>query len=203
MTSNEKPASEKIEGRYKARVAVGLVHYPIRDRLKKIVATNITNFDIHDIARACQVYGIDSYYLIHPAEDQRSFVARVLDHWRTGEGASFNPMRRTALNSVKTAVSIEAALKDFNEPNPLLVATSARKEAHQTSYSFKELREQVWEQDRPLFLLFGTGFGLSEEVLVQCEGMLESIRGVPPQDYRHLSVRSAVSICLDRLFGSW
>lgn len=34
-----------------------------------------------------------------------------------------------------------------------------------------------------------------------CDGVLESIRGAPPNDYRHLSVRSAVSIYLDRIMG--
>jgi hypothetical protein len=57
--------------------------------------------------------------------------------------------------------------------------------------------------ERPHFLVFGTGFGLADEVFEQCTHLLEPIRGVPPEDYRHLSVRSAVSIILDRLRGSW
>ena len=63
----------------KAPLAVALMHYPTRDRLGKLVATNITNFDIHDIARACRVYGIDRYYLVHPLKEQLMFVERVLD----------------------------------------------------------------------------------------------------------------------------
>src|SRR4051812_37001797 len=42
-------------GMSRARVAIGLLHYPIYDRSKKVVATNITNLDVHDIARACRV----------------------------------------------------------------------------------------------------------------------------------------------------
>jgi len=34
----------------KAPLAVALMHYPTRDRQGDLVATNITNFDIHDIA---------------------------------------------------------------------------------------------------------------------------------------------------------
>ncbi|MCB0412258.1 MAG: hypothetical protein KDD22_07010, partial [Bdellovibrionales bacterium] len=37
----------------------------------------------------------------------------------------------------------------------------------------------------------------------ECDALLEPIKGVGAQDYRHLSVRSAVSICLDRLLGAW
>ena len=37
-------------------LAVGLVHYPIMDRAGTTVATNVTNFDIHDIARASRTF---------------------------------------------------------------------------------------------------------------------------------------------------
>ena len=79
------------------KLVLGLVHYPIMDREKRTVATNITNFDIHDIARAATVYGVEKYYLIHPNQEQLMFVDRVLDHWRVGQGSKFNPYRKTAL----------------------------------------------------------------------------------------------------------
>lgn len=187
---------------YVPRLAIGLVHYPVRDRQNKIVATNVTNFDIHDISRAAQVFGVEKYYIIHPMEDQRMFVDRVLDHWRTGQGAQYNPMRRTALDPVHTASSVESALKDWNVPEVLLIATSAANEGIK-KYTFSELRHQMHVEKRPVFMLFGTGNGMTEDLLKSCSGVLESIRGAPPGDYRHLSVRSAVSICLDRVMGPW
>ena len=42
----------------KRKLAIGLVHYPINDRSGKVIATNITNFDIHDIARAARVFDV-------------------------------------------------------------------------------------------------------------------------------------------------
>ncbi len=63
-----------------AEIHVGLVHHPVYDRQKKIVATNITNFDVHDIARVCRCYGVKSYSLIHPSEEQLMFVSRIRDH---------------------------------------------------------------------------------------------------------------------------
>ncbi len=185
-----------------ARLAVGLLHYPILDREKRIIATNITNFDIHDIARASRVFGVENYFLIHPMQDQLMFVERVLDHWRVGAGAQFNPSRRKALVSVKTAESLPAALAQWGVPGALVIATHARPVGGARAISFKEMRKVLHEELRPCFLLFGTGSGMTDEFMQNCDYVLESIRGAPPDDFRHLSVRSAVSICLDRLMGA-
>ncbi len=182
-------------------LAVGLVHYPILDRAGSTVATNVTNFDIHDIARACRVYGVSDYFIIHPQREQLMFVSRVLDHWRTGPGSRMNPKRKTALGPVKTAESLSQALQMWGKPNAAVVATHAREKDLYEKLTFKQMRAQI--EERPHFLVFGTGFGLAEEVFESCTHLLEPIRGAPPEDYRHLSVRSAVSICLDRLVGSW
>jgi hypothetical protein len=208
------------------RIAVGLVHWPVYDRAKKVVATNVTNLDVHDIARACRVYGIERYYIIHPMQDQLMFVARMLEHWRIGDGAKFNPMRRTSLTMVHTAENLEAAIRDWGG-DPYLVSTSTKPFEGVLPISFRELREKIAQKpsqshtqsgvavsesgesgsesdsEEQLFLLFGTGNGLTEQVLGACDYHLEPIRGASKDDYRHLSVRSAVSICLDRLLGTW
>ena len=187
----------------KAPLAVALMHFPTVDRQKRIVATNITNFDIHDIARACRVYGIDRYYLIHPAQDQLMFVERVLDHWRVGEGSRMNPMRRTALDDVHTAKNLDVAAAAWGYPNARVVATAARPSEAQVKFTFKDFRTELETSDEPYILVFGTGFGLTQDFIGECYGILEPIAGAAKDDYRHLSVRSAVSICLDRLLGSW
>lgn len=184
------------------RVAIGLLHHPIYDRQRNIVATNITNLDVHDIARAARVYGVEKYYIIHPMQEQLMFVSRLLEHWRIGDGARFNPMRRTALTMVETAPSLEEALADWGLESEV-VATHARALEGVPSLTFRELREKAAGPEGKLFLLFGTGFGLTEEVMRGCTALLEPIRGASKDDYRHLSVRSAVSICLDRLLGPW
>ncbi len=199
------------------KIAVGLVHYPILDRHKKIVATNVTNLDVHDIARASRVFGISRYYIIHPMADQRTFVARMLDHWRVGDGSQFNPMRKTALTMVDTQESLDAAIDDWNRregrtDRPLIVSTHARALEGVPMISFRDMRAKIeasrakqaekGAEDR-MFLIFGTGFGLTEEFMRGCDLLLEPVQGAPPDDYRHLSVRSAVSIILDRLCGAW
>ena len=195
--------NQDAQGVARVPLAVGLVHHPIRDRAGSVVASNITNFDIHDIARACRAYDVDRYYIIHPHQEQLMFVSRILDHWRVGEGSRFNPMRRTALDRVYLAESIEAAVRDWGV-EPELVGTTAREIAGVERISFRRLRERVHTPaEKPVFVLFGTGFGMTTELLAGMDWLLEPIRGAPPKDYRHLSVRSAVTICLDRLLGAW
>lgn len=186
---------------YYPRLAIGLLHHPIKDREKRIVATNITNFDIHDIARAGTVYGVEKYYLIHPMRDQLMFVERVLDHWRTGDGAKYNPFRKASLEKVGTAESLEQAVADWGV-DCLRLGTHARPVPGTRELDMPETRRLLWKEQKPVFLLFGTGFGMTDEYMRGLDGVLESIKGAPPRDFRHLSVRSAVSIYLDRLLGS-
>jgi hypothetical protein len=47
--------------------------------------------------------------------------------------------------------------------------------------------------------MFGTGWGMSQELLDRADIFLDPING--PKEYNHLSVRSACAIMLDRLFG--
>lgn len=184
-------------------ISVGLIHWPCWNQNREVVCTNVTNLDIHDIARACRSFGVNQYYIINKAQEQLMFVHRVLDHWRVGEGSDHNPMRRGAIGMVKTAQTLEESLNEFQK-KPILIATSARDEILKPRISYAALREKMWaEPDQPYYLLFGTGWGLHDDILNQCDLICEAIRGSSPDDYRHLSVRSALSISLDRLLGQW
>lgn len=183
------------------KVAIGLLHYPMKDREKRLVATNVTNFDIHDIARAAIVYAVDSYFLIHPMKDQLMFVERVLDHWRSGDGAKYNPFRKKSLERTRTAPTLEDAVKQWGE-DCLVLGTHAQPVPGAREYTVKETRKLLWQEQKPIFIVFGTDYGMTDDYMLKMDGVLESIKGAPPQDIRHLSVRSAVSIYLDRLLGS-
>ena len=184
-------------------VSLALVHWPVLDRSKRVVCTNVTNFDVHDIARVSQSYGLEHYFIVNRMKEQLMFVSRMLDHWRVGTGSKYNPMRKTALSKVQGVEYLEQAIASF-EVKPWVLATSAREIQGLPRHSFREVRETIQNGlDKPLLLVFGTGFGLDQAVFDQCDGLIEPIRGAPPKDYRHLSVRSAVSICLDRLLGEW
>ncbi len=186
------------------RVAVGLVHYPIYDKSGAVVCTNVTNLDVHDIARACQTFGVKKYYVINPMKEQEMFVTRLLDFWRTGKGSSYNSMRKTALTMVQTSHSIEEALRDWEKDHgkPEVITTSAKQQVGFEPIAFSSLRAEIASTDKTYFLLFGTGYGMIESAFKGTR-LLEPIRGASKEDYRHLSVRSAVSICLDRLLSTW
>lgn len=182
-------------------VSVGLVHWPCWNQSGEIICTAVTNFDIHDIARACRSYGVGKYFIINKTQEQLMFVHRVLDHWRVGEGTDHNPMRKSAIGMIHTAETLEQAV-DSHPVKPLVIGTCAREMPQFPRITFKQLRERMWfDRSRPTFIVLGTGWGLHTSALEQCDFILEPIRGSSPDDYRHLSVRSAASIILDRLLG--
>ncbi len=158
---------------HKPRLALGLVHHPILDREKRIVATNVTNFDIHDIARAATVYGVEKYYIIHPLEEQLMFVERILDHWRVGHGSKFNPYRKTALDPVRTVKSIDEAIRDWNVGSNLIkIATHARAVPGVPEVKTAELKRRLFDGGEPCLLLFGTGFGMPDDLMQTMDGVL-------------------------------
>jgi hypothetical protein len=52
---------------------------------------------------------------------------------------------------------------------------------------------------RPFLIVFGTGWGLTTNLLSQADYILEAIEA--GAEFNHLSVRSAAAIVLDRLLG--
>lgn len=182
------------------RCAVALLHYPVRDKNGQIVTTSVTNLDIHDIARSAKTFGLSSYFIVNPAPGQHDLVNRLLLHWLEGWGASYNSKRKDALEAVRLAwdlAEVQATMAaEFGEP-PLLVMTAARRRGEVTKCV--ELLRGLEHTTRPVLLVFGTGWGLADELLDQADVVLEPIAGC--SSYNHLSVRSAVAIYLDRLFG--
>src|SRR5262249_11072783 len=106
-------------------VSMSLVHWPCWNQKGEVVCTNVTNFDIHDIARACRSFGVARYFIVNKIMEQQMFVHRVLDHWRVGEGSEHNPMRKSAISMVHTAATIEDAIA-AHSVRPLVVGTCAR-----------------------------------------------------------------------------
>lgn len=181
-------------------VYLGLVHYPIYNKNNEVIATAITNFDIHDISRTARTYDIKRYFVIHPLETQASLVREMLDYWQSGFGGQYNPDRKDALSILEIACDIPAVMKvihDIEGVNPVVVTTDARKFAN--SINYRELQSLINIGDRPCLLLFGTGWGIEKTVMAQFDYILEPIYG--RGNYNHLSVRAAVAIILDRLLG--
>ncbi|MBQ7759687.1 MAG: RNA methyltransferase [Acidaminococcaceae bacterium] len=183
-----------------ADLYVGLVHYPIYNKRMQVIASAVTNFDIHDISRTCRTYDVRRYYIIHPLDVQRDIIKKIIGYWQEGYGRTYNPDRSNALDIVCWQADIEAAAQDIEAQTgkrPYIVTTDARIYPNTVSYGF--MRKQLQEGDRPILLLFGTGFGIEAETMSRFDYILEPIYGAC--DYNHLCVRSAAAIILDRLAG--
>lgn len=179
---------------------IGLVHYPVLNRSGETIVSAVTNLDIHDIARAAATYGIRYFFIITPLERQRALVQEIMDHWLSGVGGILNEDRKKAMERVVVASSVEDAITMIEQCHgrkPEIYATTACR--RDGAVSWRGLRGRIEREGFPVFLLFGTASGLAPELLASVDGILEPISGV--EGYNHLSVRSAVSISLDRLFG--
>ncbi|MBA3014529.1 MAG: RNA methyltransferase [Proteobacteria bacterium] len=178
---------------------IALVHYPVCNAKKEIIGAAVTNLDIHDIARAGRSYGVDNFFIITPFADQQKLVGEIIDHWRTGYGAQHNPDRREAFSIVSICPSLEELYSNYSVKGlsrPMVVATSAK--VQERTLEFAVLRQRLADGEH-ILLLFGTGSGLTPEVMAAVDVVLPPVGS--RETYNHLSVRSACSIVLDRLLG--
>ena len=180
------------------RLYIGLVHFPVMNKKKEIIASAITTLDLHDIARLARTYDVKGFFVITPLDDQRELAERVIGHWTRGYGSVYNRHRKEAIELVSVVPSLERAVDkalEIEGETPLLIATDASKQENR-SISFEQTRAII-EQDRSVLLLFGTAWGLERTFMAVADHVLEPIEG--KSDYNHLSVRAAAAIILDRL----
>lgn len=183
-------------------IYLGLIHHPIKNKLGELVTTSVTNLDIHDISRSCRTFGIKKYFIVTPFDAQRELVDSILGHWEQDHANAFNPDRQDALAIARAVDSIETAIAEITKvegQRPLIAVTGANFETFDGDV--KELTKKLEVLNMPCFLLFGTGWGLHPIALEKAEFKLSPIISKNSDGYNHLSVRSAVAIYLDRLFG--
>lgn len=184
-----------------ADLYLALLHHPVLDKNGLIVTTALTNMDIHDIARSARTYGVRRFYVATPVKALRVLAAKIIDHWQTGYGSTYNATRKDALGLVcleHDLDSIILAIERDTGARPRLVVTSARGGANRMS--FRAMAAQLDQAHDPHLIVLGTGWGLAPEIIEQADVVLEPIFG--PADYNHLSVRSAAAVILDRLRGA-
>jgi hypothetical protein len=182
---------------------IGLVHGPILSKEGKEITTSVTNLDIHDISRTARTFGFKRYFLITPIKNQQAMVKRILGFWETDTGQIYNPDRREALAEAQVIDSIQDAIAQITQiegKRPLVVVTGAN--FKKDDGEEKELLEKIRLDQVPMFLLFGTGWGLPASVTEEADFRLRPIFGIANDGYNHLSVRSAVAIYCDRLARS-
>jgi tRNA (guanine37-N1)-methyltransferase len=188
-----------------SNISLALVHYPVVDKNGDTITTSVTNLDVHDIARTCRTFGVRKYYLVTPVDSQVYLINKIMDHWKKGWGAGYNPRRSDALHLVErvntlddlqAAVEKDVASDDSKKTTPAIqwVATSARPPEGVPQLPL----DQLANHDGHTILLFGTGWGLHPDVYQRCDAVLPPITG--PTEYNHLAVRSAVAIYLANIF---
>jgi tRNA (guanine37-N1)-methyltransferase len=190
----------------KHKTVVVLLHHPVTNRKGELITTSITNMDIHDISRSCRTYEIDHYFLVSPLDEQRDFVATILDHWKRGSQLEWHPDRAEAFTRVEVLPSFEAVKNELSRLYPghrqEVAMPDARPLPDQKTYH--QIRE-IWAsepQNGVKVIVFGTGWGVAPSFFQEVHTFLAPIYGpMGANGYNHLSVRAAAAIVLDRLFS--
>lgn len=184
-------------------IFLALIHHPVLNRHGEVVATAVTNVDLHDIARAGRTYGVEKFFVVTPIALQQKLVGRVVSHWTEGRGSQKNSARVEAFALVELVDDLaraRARTEELAGEAPRVVVTGAGLEGDVLSW--REARRLIAESDPPLLILFGTGHGLTPEVIEGADVKLPPIVGPPGAGgFNHLSVRAAAAIMLDRLLG--
>lgn len=179
-----------------SRLAVALVHYPVLNRRNEVVASAVTNLDLHDIVRTCRTFGVGRFFVVTPIKEQQKVVEQIFEHWVHGYGSTHNPDRCSAFQLLETVADLETAHKRWSETHSRsarLIITSAKSPQGLDGRDCRLLLEED-----PLLLVLGTGSGLAAEITGRNVETFQSILGVT--DYNHLPVRAAAAIILDRIF---
>jgi len=190
-----------LKNSYPTNLYIALTHYPVINKNGDVIASAVTNLDLHDIARAAKTYGVKSFYVVTPLADQQELVGRIVSHWVNGIGSSYNPKRREALELIRIKNSLDEVTDNIRKlwgDIPKTVVTSAK--CSPGNISFSRFRKML-NGGNAYLLIFGTAWGLTENIIDGADYILDPVMG--NTNYNHLSVRSATSIILDRLFGKY
>lgn len=184
-----------------ADLFLALLHHPVLDKNGQIVTSAVTNMDIHDIARSATTYGVRGFYVVTPVRALRALSEKILEHWETGYGSTYNLTRKEALALVRIEHDLDGTLVSLERETgerPVLAVTSARPAPGVVDY--ETFRGRLNAPGPPVLMVFGTGWGLTPEIMNRADLRLAPVLG--PTPYNHLSVRAAAAVILDRLRGT-
>jgi len=172
-----------------SEIAVALLHHPILTRKGESGTTAITSIDVHDFARTCAFYDVSPVYLVHPADGMHALIEDMTGYYLDGAGGERNPARREVLSHVRLAHSLDEIL----EQKPYKLWYTSAQPPAEASVSPATIADMPGKH----LIVFGTGWGLDAENMPHANGWLSPIEGAGK--VRHLSVRAALAIYLDRL----
>ena len=212
-SKQQQPPPIAVDKTGKTSIFLALVHHPVLDKTGRVVATALTNVDLHDLARSARTFGLAGVFVVTPVALQQRLAAEIAGHWTHGDGRA-HLRRAEAMRLVHVAPSLAQAQEMIAEAAgcaPVVVVTAARSTTDQTpGIAFSALRRDLHkvhaQPPRPVLLVFGTGWGLAPEVMQSADLRLPPVNREPSLQgdsapYNHLSVRAAVAIVLDRLLG--
>lgn len=194
---------ESLQGkrqRLGRNLSCALVHYPVYLGDGKCGTSSLTNLDVHDIARCSCTYGLRSFIVVTPLEDQRHLLQTLVGYWTDGAGGVSNPDRAEAMRLVQAVDTVQQAtqiVEEHSGERPFVIGTSAKSLDKMPRMTPSQVRKIL--RHKPVLLLFGTGHGLAQQMLESCDAILRPLRWM--DTYNHLSVRGAVAITLDRILG--
>jgi hypothetical protein len=180
-------------------VYIALLHYPVYNKRQEVVTTCITGFDLHDIARSAVTYGVKKYFVVNPLPAQQEFARRIFEFWMDETSLEFNWTRVEAFRLISIKGELDEVIKEIEDregSRPKIIGTSAKPWG---KLEIRDLKLEIRNSPGPFLILFGTGWGMTDEILKKADAVLEPISG--NSEYNHLSVRSATAIILDRLLG--
>lgn len=180
-----------------ASLHIALIHYPVLNKAGEQICSSLTNLDIHDIARLSLSYGVRNYWIVHLQPEQQKLLSTILDFWTTSKDLPYNPSRSEALGLIKHTQTFDSLIDDITTQEatrPTIITTTARTMPNQISF---DNLKTLHQSPRPLLIIFGTAYGLDDEIHARADHILAPITGAG--DFNHLSVRSAVAVILDRI----
>lgn len=180
---------------------IALLHYPVYNKNGEIIATSIVIHDLHDMSRASKTFGVKTFYVVQPFEQERKIADRIVKFWSTS-GREYNPTRIEAISVLKVVENFQQVVDDIRSETsemPVIIGTSARKKPAK-NINYSEVANLL-KEEKPVLIIFGTGWGIADEITEKFDCFLPPIVGIT--DFNHLSVRSACSITLDRIIEEY
>ncbi|RMH68497.1 MAG: RNA methyltransferase [Gemmatimonadetes bacterium] len=174
---------------------LALMHYPAVNRHGDIITATVEYFDFFDMSRVSLTYPLQAFYIVNPLASQREFARHLLRH---GSAREQDVKRNRVFSKTRVAAGVPEIIHEVvaeRGKTPLIIATSAKR--YPQTITFAEVTHLL-ESHQPVVLLFGKAWGMPPEFVQQADYVLEPVD--TGTGYNHLSVRSAVSIIVDRLF---
>ena len=176
-------------------VDFAIVHYPVLNRVGEVIAAQIDEFDFFDACRLSLAYPIRRMWVVNPTPSQRDLAQRLIRH---GTDPQRQVEGREVFDRTVWVPDLETAVSEASKlgPTPRLVVTSAK--PGRDDETFGQMRASI-ATGSPHMVLFGKAWGLADDVFDRADVRLEPVSA--GTGYDHLSVRSAMSIVLDRLLA--